>query len=85
MRSEPRSDRLTSKPFPVGFHDPIYTVVNLAMGVKYFEGVKPLERIAREFLRAATEIDRSTNRKKGCSMSSIGTQAPTVWQDFTGE
>jgi len=55
MRSEPRSDRLTSKPFPVGFHDPIYTVVNLAMGVKYFEGVKPLERIAREFLRAATE------------------------------
>ena len=32
------SDRLTRKPFPVGFDDPMYMTENIAMGAKYFEG-----------------------------------------------
>jgi hypothetical protein len=39
MLPERRSDRLTSKPFPVGFDDPMHMIVNLAMGAKYFKGV----------------------------------------------
>jgi hypothetical protein len=40
MPPEQWSDRLTSKPFPVGFDDPMYMIVNLAMGAKYFKGVE---------------------------------------------
>jgi hypothetical protein len=56
MLPDQRSDRLTSKSFPVGFDDPMYMIVNLAMGAKYFKGVESYLGIQRHRSFAQQQI-----------------------------
>jgi hypothetical protein len=65
-----RPDRLTSKPFPVGCVDPMYMIVKLAIGAKYFKGVGLLD--AESAVVVEFQTDRISVYQASVKEQSIG-------------